>query len=560
MIDGFASNSTYMDPSLMDSEPDQTGQGPALHGKDMVPYSDVFRGYVRSGQELMDSTTDTSGAMSFVVHNPIITSVVLLTIVLAGAVLFYKKKIDGAPIQNTLASPDPYGYRATLDRPLRVSGLPKPNDHDGVKNYINRHDLASGTQKIYQKWNDLPGMIHFIWLGSQVPAVYHKRVELAKEQFPDYEVIVWTDGNSCFDSKQEIRHMNVFDSLPNDFWRGMKDYFLLQLSKVAPNYGEAAFLLKPLLLYSFGGISCEIDKSIDMLDLSRKEELTRLPCGFKVPAIRTLDTVCAAPKNKMVQYVIDCQKQSYTKTNDQLYNEHLLPHLKPAYPFFKYYSDERMTTLCRSGRYLHFLRQYLKKTRLSGNFRLPCDVRMLGRPSDYSWLRPIKPLGRAATVLDRNRITAEMIWDLQSNPSFLNLAKFEWWLMDIYSSAEEKSKANFPLLVEILNDIEKKYPDIFSSIKIAFIGTENLRKIIKDKFSGKDIIYKTMEDLSQEGKDFSIGPVTVRAFYYYGEGESELLKRQQSRADEMGFTADLLRSEARFSESPLGDSEKRTVL
>ena len=82
----------------------------------------------------------------------------------------------------------------------------------------------------------IPKIIHHIWLGNRLPAIYRKYIDSWKEFHPDWQFRLWTD-----------KDLNSFKFVSgNAFWRSM-------------NFGQRSDILRLEILYRYGGVYVDTD-------------------------------------------------------------------------------------------------------------------------------------------------------------------------------------------------------------------------------------------------------------------------------------------------------------
>ncbi|MES2122079.1 MAG: glycosyltransferase [Chlamydiota bacterium] len=103
----------------------------------------------------------------------------------------------------------------------------------------------------------IPKRMHFIWLGSPLPAICAKMVATWKELHPDWIVKVWTDADAeAFPLQNRLAY------------------------NIARNYGEKSDIFRYEILYHLGGMYADIDFEC----LQSFEELHR-SCEFYTGAL-----------------------------------------------------------------------------------------------------------------------------------------------------------------------------------------------------------------------------------------------------------------------------------
>lgn len=93
----------------------------------------------------------------------------------------------------------------------------------------------------------IPKFLHFIWIGSKIPAKYVDNVESFVRNNQNYKIILWVDHDTSPISKVEIRHVKTL-TLTNQ-----------NLYDKEINYGAKADILRYEIVYQLGGIYNDID-------------------------------------------------------------------------------------------------------------------------------------------------------------------------------------------------------------------------------------------------------------------------------------------------------------
>lgn len=121
-------------------------------------------------------------------------------------------------------------------------------------------DQLSGTlpidYSIPPDTGEIPAIIHFIWLGSELPSEAEASINSWKSHHPGWEVKVWTDAD-----------------LNNFPWTSDR---IKKCFESAENYAEKADILRLEVLYQFGGIYSDID----VVCLKPFHDLIRLDLHF----------------------------------------------------------------------------------------------------------------------------------------------------------------------------------------------------------------------------------------------------------------------------------------
>jgi len=88
------------------------------------------------------------------------------------------------------------------------------------------------------KHNGIPKIIHFIWVGSNLPEPYAQNIEDWKSKNPDFEITVWDDAK-VNDFKPTMKNAELFDA--------------------APRFGGKSDILRYEILKRYGGLYVDTD-------------------------------------------------------------------------------------------------------------------------------------------------------------------------------------------------------------------------------------------------------------------------------------------------------------
>ena len=143
------------------------------------------------------------------------------------------------------------------------------------------------------KIQEIPPLIHFIWLGGKMPELYLKNIlniaRVASNSKPQFEVILWTDNESLMQKQillsdhgdHHLKYVKIqnaldvfgdFEKLSLDKGRYnvnlFKRYFDLERLGSLANYAAASDILRYLILYLHGGNYLDTDSILleDKLD------------------------------------------------------------------------------------------------------------------------------------------------------------------------------------------------------------------------------------------------------------------------------------------------------
>lgn len=358
---------------------------------------------------------------------------------------FESKGVNFDCNENILISEDPGKTRLKASYYRNVVQK-LPNDSEELLGFLSAYDMTS--QKIdldFQLHGKVPKLFNYIWLGSELTrSDFQKNIEGWRSIYPAYEFVIWSDIDHltseykswCVTNK--VRVINIYEALPDQCWFGVKDAFLLQLTKINPNYGEASDLLRYVILYHFGGIYLDSDAPTNYLDHDRFKQLD--PEGI------LLDQRC----NDM--FITEVHNPYFK----DLLKEALRRYHLPKSDLLQQYGDKRpeaiLETVIRTGP------QLLGEVKSRGSY----SIFDIPRGKEFhlfnagSWLfKQVKPLSSTVTSDDINRIKAEILWDVKNNDIHLDLTKFQRWV----------GEQNHQLVIDIYQNLKSEYEALFNEVK-----------------------------------------------------------------------------------------------
>jgi mannosyltransferase OCH1-like enzyme len=119
------------------------------------------------------------------------------------------------------------------------------------------------TDPNYSNTTEIPKIIHFIWIGAQIPKKYIDTIENCKRINDEYRVICWVDNNSMSIDTQEylkncsLEIKNIYNYLNEEPDQLTK--YVLDLLGIFDNYGYKADIIRLYIVYKNGGIYSDID-------------------------------------------------------------------------------------------------------------------------------------------------------------------------------------------------------------------------------------------------------------------------------------------------------------
>lgn len=358
---------------------------------------------------------------------------------------FESKGVNFDAIENCSISEDPGKVRCN---PCfhRSAAQKLPENIKELVGFLSAYDMT--FQKIgadFQRHGNIPKLFNYIWVGSELTRPdFRKNIEEWRSLYPDHEFVIWSDVDHLTSEYKSLcvinrlRVINIYEALPDGAWFGVKDAFLLQLTKINPNYGEASDLLRYVILYHFGGIYLDSDAPTNYLDHDKFKQSS--PEGL------LLDQRC----NDM--FITEARNSYFRDLLVEALKRYHMP--KPA--LIQKYGDVRpeaiLETVIRTGP------QLLGEVREKGSHRIHDIPRGTGFHllNAGSWLfKKIKPLSPPVTADDINRIKSEILWDVKNNNIHLDLAKFQRWV----------GEQNHQLIIDIYQELKSKYESAFSGVK-----------------------------------------------------------------------------------------------
>ncbi len=141
--------------------------------------------------------------------------------------------------------------------------------HDGKEEKIcislGYHDLQFQYEdsSTYTNTSLNDKIIHFIWIGAQIPQKYVDTIRNCKRINKDYRVICWIDNTSMsYETQKELvknglEIRNIYLYL-NEETNDLKKY-IFNLLNMFDNFGYKADIIRLFVVYMFGGIYSDID-------------------------------------------------------------------------------------------------------------------------------------------------------------------------------------------------------------------------------------------------------------------------------------------------------------
>lgn len=361
-------------------------------------------------------------------------------------------------------TPDPFGLRASFTPRPSVDTLPDPDNIKDMRKYLEVHDLAGCGKSEYIVQKDVPQIFHYVWVGSELSnPTFRQNIINWKSSYRQREVVVWVDREELSEEmitwcqENKVRMINIFQSLPDDFWCGLKDPLVFQFTKVQPNYGEVSDILRYTLLYQFGGMYLDTDSTINYI-YHNEDCNSEAPNGFTLLAIwvrggkreiTTSDCLLAKPKQEFIKRVINRIYENYKLSYEELVS--VIQHFTMGKKAF-------IEGVFRAGP--GCLNHVFKKMYGYGELHNFAFFRTKNPiASQFSWMpREVKPLTGEFSLKHRNQIITELLWDLRNHPDNLDLIKFDSWLNSPDIDREK-------VMMEVIEYIRRHHSESLAKIK-----------------------------------------------------------------------------------------------
>ena len=203
------------------------------------------------------------------------------------------------------------------------------------------NDLLPNIVRLIQRYHSLkmPRIIHFIWVGSQIPVKYIYNIINVVIGNPNFRVYVWIDNPQGYGS--HIQKHDILLSAPNIHLRNASTIFprivkLIPRAKylipyyererigIFTNYAAAADILRLFILYIYGGIYLYTDIKLSM-DYSQATLLNLEPKFYTHVTISNAkkfivnnDLMAAPPESVVIRKSIELVVQRYTHVNPEI--------------------------------------------------------------------------------------------------------------------------------------------------------------------------------------------------------------------------------------------------
>jgi hypothetical protein len=118
--------------------------------------------------------------------------------------------------------------------------------------------------------NLVPKLLHFIWIGEDIPVTYIENIKTWSARNRDYKLILWSDQQIKFERPLVKADQGFFDYEFGDIEELKKEFFhtfprlIGYLEREShgkfPNYAAASDILRLLILYKLGGVYIDTDE------------------------------------------------------------------------------------------------------------------------------------------------------------------------------------------------------------------------------------------------------------------------------------------------------------
>lgn len=195
-------------------------------------------------------------------------------------------------------SNDKYADAITSPRTLNDVGMSGQQVYNFFRSLYIKNNFLTITPARVPK---IPRIMHFIWVGGQVPEKFKKLQQGWVEQHPDWECHVWRD-----------KDIETF---------GFTNYDLMKQSR---NPGTISDLMRYEILYRYGGVYIDFDfECLQPLDeLSYLYDfyigIQPLDCGFVQLGTGLIGSI---PGHPLLKKVITTIRASWSKSEDDIPKE-----------------------------------------------------------------------------------------------------------------------------------------------------------------------------------------------------------------------------------------------
>ena len=179
--------------------------------------------------------------------------------------------------------------------------------HGSVKDNLNSIEIPPLVPIRYsQASQKIPLILHFIWLGGDLPKKYYENILLWKELNPDHEIILWFNkAGGNIRSLNKEKYARTYDI--HSFYTYFANFDLIQkeLSNPNPNYSAMSDILRIDALVAFGGFYADlgITPTTPILQaISQKKAHTFFCCQYRDSDgmyIGTNDLYAASPRHSL---------------------------------------------------------------------------------------------------------------------------------------------------------------------------------------------------------------------------------------------------------------------
>jgi len=196
-----------------------------------------------------------------------------------------------------------------LDKYCKNIGLPGVNEALCGQQGLPTFDKFNATYDFPDLTEQVPKVIHFVWIGSPISYKYVKNIEkfVATNKKRDFSFILWVDNDT-----PSIENVSIKD-IRTDF--PAATFINKEIYDIETNWSSKADILKYELIYHVGGIYSDLDAhSIKAYDSIFEKSFV---CYSEAPYNDIGTCFFGFPAgSRFLRYVIDCLREVRTYSYD----------------------------------------------------------------------------------------------------------------------------------------------------------------------------------------------------------------------------------------------------
>jgi len=172
---------------------------------------------------------------------------------------------------------------------------------------------VSGKTNIEKIHLDIPKIIHFIWIGSNVPDKYMANINTYIDNNPEYEIWIWHDDNILLANtpvldtnlhKYKYKYKYKFQNINQIQF--VNDFGINKMEK----WAGKADIIRYEIIYKYGGMYIDVDsKSVKTFDNNFNNSFVCIETSGKYNNIQNAQ-FCFNQKNPFLEFVISCLQEN----------------------------------------------------------------------------------------------------------------------------------------------------------------------------------------------------------------------------------------------------------